>query len=110
MVYSFSLKEVIIKMFSLMLFLGCASFVTHRGYTCFQKYFEKSEAIDVAFKSNASQTAFFPSICFWDKPLKEDVCKMCNLTPEDYFEKNIWVGQGHANCTDTKILRDQISL
>ena len=51
-------------MFSLVLFLGCASFVTYRGYECFQKYLEKPEAIDVAIKSSRSQVAFFPSISF----------------------------------------------
>ena len=109
--YLFSFKKFIIRMFSLILFLGCASFVTHRGYKCFQKYLEKPEAIDVAFKSSASQVAFFPSItfCSWDRPLKENILKGCNLTSEDYMEKNIWVGHGHANCTDPKVLRDQIN-
>ena len=97
-------------MFSLVLFLGCASFVTHRGYACFLKYLEKPEAIDVAFKSSASQVAFFPLItfCSWNKPLKENILKECNLTAEDYFKKNMWVGQGHANCTNPKVLKDQI--
>ena len=111
MSYKFSLKKVIIRMFSLILFLGCASFVTHRGYKCFQKYLEKPEAIDVAFKSSASQVPFFPSItfCSWDRPLKENILKGCNLTSEDYHQRNIWVGQGHANCTDPKVLSDQIN-
>ena len=98
-------------MISLILFLGCASFVSLRGYDCFQKYLEKPEAIDVAFKSSGSQATFFPSItfCSLDKPLKENILKGCNLTSEDYVEKNIWVGQGHANCTDPKVLSDQIN-
>ena len=97
-------------MVSLILFLGCASFVSYRGYECFQKYLEKPEAIDVAFKSSGSQAAFFPLItfCFWNKPLKENILRECNLTSEDYLEKNIWVGKGHANCTDPKVLREQI--
>ena len=108
---NFSLKKVIIRMFSLILFLGCASFVAHRGYCCFQKYLGKPEAIDVAFKSSASQAAFFPSItfCSWNKPLKENILKGCNLTSVDYLEKNVWVGQGPANCTDPKVLRDRIN-
>ena len=107
---TFSLKGGIIRMFSLVLFLGCASFVIHRGYACFLKYLEKPQAIDVAFKSSASQDAFFPSItfCSWNKPLKENILKECNLTRDDYLEKNIWVGQGHANCTNPKVLKDQI--
>ena len=95
-------------MFSLILFLGCTSFVIHRGYNCLQKYLEKPEAIDVAFKSSGSQ--IFPSItfCSWyNKPLKENILKGCNLTSKDYLEKNIWVGQGHSNCTDPRVLRDQ---
>ena len=97
-------------MFSLVLFLGCASFVAHRGYACFLKYLEKPQAIDVAFKSSASQDAFFPLItfCSWNIPLKENILKECNLTADDYLEKNMWVGQGHANCTDPKVLKDQI--
>ena len=97
-------------MFSLILFLGCTSFVIHRGYKCLQKYLEKPEAIDVAFKSSGSQTAFFPSISFcslYNKPLKENILKGCNLTSKDYLEKNIWVGQGHSNCTDPSVLRAQ---
>ena len=72
---------------------------------------EKPEAIDVAFKFSGSQIAFFPSItfCSWhNKPLKENILKECNLTSKDYLEKNIWVGQGHSNCTDPKVLREQI--
>ena len=107
----FSLKKAIIRTFSLILFLGCASFVTHRGNECFQKYLEKPETLSVAFKSSGSQVAFFPSItfCSLDKPLKENILKECNLTLEDYLEKNVWVGQGHSKCTDPKVLRDQIS-
>jgi hypothetical protein len=110
MICYFSPKTVIIRMFSLILFLGCASFVTHRGYKCFQKYLENPEAIDVAFKSSGSQIAFFPSItfCSWNEPLKENILKNCNLTSEDYLKKNVWVGQGHANCTNPKVLRDQM--
>ena len=109
MICYFSPKTVIIRMFSLILFLGCASFVALRGYDCFQKFVEKPEVIDVAFKSSGSQIAFFPSLsfCSWWKPLKENVLKECKLTSEDYLEKNIWVGKGHSNCTDPKILRDQ---
>ena len=106
---TFSLKGGIIRIFSLILFLGCASFVTHRGYGCFLKYLEKPEAVDVAFKSSASQDAFFPLItfCSW-KPLKENILKECNLTSEDYLENNVWVGQGHTNCTNPKVLKDQV--
>ena len=91
----------------MILFLGCACFVIHRGYECFLKYLEKPEAIDVAFKFSGSQVAFFPSItfCSWHKP---NISKGCNLTPEDYLKKNIWVGQGHASCNDPKALRNQI--
>ena len=99
-------------MFSLVLFLGCASFVTYRGYLCFQKYLEKPEAIDVAIKSSRSQVAFFPSIsfCSYERPLKEkNILKGCNLTSEDYHNDNVWVGKGHANCTDPKVLSDQIN-
>ena len=104
---NFSFKTVIIRMFSLILFLGCACFVIHRGYECFLKYLEKPEAIDVAFKFSGSQVAFFPSItfCSWHKP---NISKGCNLTSEDYLKKNIWVGQGHASCNDPKVLRNQI--
>ena len=97
-------------MFSLVLFLGCASFVTYRGYDCFQKYLEKPEAIDVAIKSSRSQFAFFPSISFCSfEPLKENILKGCNLTSKDYRDDNVWVGKGLANCTDPKILSDQIN-
>ena len=98
-------------MISLILFLGCASFVSLRGYDCFQKYLEKPEAIDVAFKSSGSQATFFPSIsfCSLDKPLKENILKGCNLTSKDYRDDNVWVGKGHANCTDPKVLSDQIN-
>ena len=97
-------------MFSLLLFLGCASFVTYRGYDCFQKYLEKPEAIHVAIKSSQSQAAFFPSISFCSfEPLKENILKGCNLTSKDYRDDNVWVGKGHANCTDPKILSDQIN-
>ena len=98
-------------MFSLVLFLGCAGFVMYRGYECFLKYLEKPEAVDIAFKSSASLIAFFPVItfCSYHKPLKEDILKECNLTLEDYLKNNIWVGQGHENCTDPKVLGGQIN-
>ena len=97
-------------MFSLVLFLGCASFVTYRGYECFQKYLEKPETIDVALKSSRSLVAFFPSISFCSYgPLKENILKGCNLTSKNYHDDNVWVGKGHANCTDPKFLSDQIN-
>jgi hypothetical protein len=111
MKFSFFLfKTFITRMFSLVLFLGCASFVTYRGYECFQKYLAKPEAIDVAIKSSRSQVAFFPSISFCSfQPLKENILKGCNLTSKDYRDNNVWVGKGHANCTDPKVLSDQIN-
>ena len=95
----------------MILFLGCLFFVFHRGYECFQKYLEKPQAVDVEFKSSRSQVAFFPSIsfCSYERPSKENILKGCNLTSKDYLDDNVWVGKGHANCTDPKVLSDQIN-
>ena len=46
--------------FSASLFVGCALFVTHRGYKCFKKYAEKPESAEVSYKFTGDVT--FPVI------------------------------------------------
>lgn len=36
--------------FSACLFVGCALFVTHRGYKCFKKYAEEPESVEGSYK------------------------------------------------------------
>ena len=48
--------------FSACLFVGCALFVTRRGYKCFKKYAEEPESAEVSYKFTGDVP--FPVITF----------------------------------------------
>ena len=50
--------------FRIILFLSCTTFVAHRGYKCFEKYFEEPEAIDLSYKFTGSDEIQFLSLTF----------------------------------------------
>ena len=50
--------------FRIILFLSCTTFVVHRGYKCFEKYFEEPEAIDLSYKFTGSDEIPFLSLTF----------------------------------------------
>ena len=50
--------------FRIILFLSCTTFVVHRGYKCFEKYFEEPEAIDLSYKFTGSDEIPFLLLTF----------------------------------------------
>lgn len=62
--FNISLKILAANTFSVVLFIGCATFVSHRGYECFKKYLAEPEAVDMAYKFIGSEENSFPSFTF----------------------------------------------
>ena len=92
------------------LFIGCAVFVVYRGYLCFDKYFQKPENSKVSFESTKSQP--FPSftLCASENAsYNNDQMKECQLELFEYVDQSQWIGKGDINCTDPKLLHDQVA-
>ena len=92
------------------LFIGCFVFVVYRGYLCFDKYFKKPENSKVSFESNRNQP--FPSftICHSENAsYNNDQMKECQLELFEYVDQSQWIGKGDINCTDPKLLHNQVA-
>ena len=72
-----SLKRFGYSSFSACLFVGCALFVTHRGFKCFKKYVEEPESAEVSYKFTGDVT--FPVITFCTSSFLELVTYILNL-------------------------------
>jgi hypothetical protein len=95
---------------STILFLGCIAFVAYRGYRCFDKYLKKPEHTEISYKSSKSYP--FPSftLCaLYKDSYNGNQMKKCQLERSDYIEGGTWVGKGGNNCTDPKILHNQVA-
>ena len=100
------IKHLATRFSQLIIFLGCLSFVLHRGYKCLDKYVQKQKSTTI--EKVFSQNQPFPSITFcpYSSPeFKEDILKKCNLTKSKYYYDNIWKGNGDEEfCNDPKEL------
>ena len=95
---------------STILFFGCIAFVAYRGYRCFDKYLKKPEHTEISYKSSKSYP--FPSftLCaLYKDSYNGNQMKECQLERSDYIEGGTWVGKGGNNCTDPKILHNQVA-
>ena len=71
------------KSLSAILFLGCFTFVTFRGYRCFEKYFQKPQAVQISYEYTGNNP--FPSFSICVKnPYHEDVLKNCQIDVPGY--------------------------
>ena len=94
---------------SSILFIGCAVFVVYRGYLCFDKFLKKPENSKVSFESTKNQP--FPSftLCASENvSYNDNQMKECQLDRIKYLEGSQWVGKGGNNCTDPKLLQNQV--
>ena len=85
---------------SAFLYIGCITFVIHRGYMCFSKYLSKPEGVEIAYDFIGD--TLFPSFTFcsnnWN-PMpphryNEKVMKDCNLTLAKYAYFGHYIGNG----------------
>ena len=103
-------RKIASNISSTALFIGCTIFVAIRGYKCFDKYLNEPEAVDISYKFSGILP--FPSITICTK--KEDtfnleVLNKCQLSKEEYLNTGPLIGNGSSNCTDPKILYNQVS-
>ena len=89
-----------------LIFLGCLTFVTFRGYECFVKYLDKPQSNRISYRFNSKVP--FPTITFCpteESSLKNGELQNCQLTKDDYLKHGQWVGKSdNPNCTNPKIL------
>ena len=100
----------------LVFYVGCISFVIHRGYKCIGKYLSKPEGVEMSY--NFIGDLMFPSFTFcshnWN-PLppnryNEKALKDCNLTLSEYAFFGRYIGNGGASCSDTKFLQNTVGI
>ena len=107
-------KHFIKNMFLLIFYIGCWTFVIHRGYKCMLKYLLKPQGIEMSYDSSGNLP--FPHFTFcphnWNdfppKKFNENVTRSCNITWEQYVDESHYVGFGGTNCTNPKILQKSI--
>ena len=58
-------EEFVSLTITIVLFLVCGTFVTHRGYECFKKYLNEPEAVDIYYKFTGEVP--FPSLSICPK-------------------------------------------
>ena len=68
-----------------LIFLGCSTFVTLRGYKCFMKYLDAPQSNSISYKFN-SRVAF-PSISFCPSEwIKNEGLQNCHLSKDEYIK------------------------
>ena len=68
-----------------LIFLGCSTFVTLRGYKCFMKYLDAPQSNSISYKFN-SRVAF-PSISFCQSEwIKNEGLQKCHLSKDEYIK------------------------
>ena len=95
---------------STILFIGCTTFVVYRGYRCFDKYFKKPKHSEVSYESSKNNP--FPSFTLCaskNASYNADEIKGCQIEPDNYVIWSQWVGKGGFNCTDPKLLHNQVA-
>ena len=95
---------------SSILFFGCAVFVAYRGYLCFNKFSKNPKQSEVSFEFSKNHP--FPSftLCASETDSYNDnQMKECQLDRIKYLEGSQWVGKGGINCTNPKLLHNQVA-
>ena len=95
---------------SSILFFGCSVFVTYHGYLCFDKFSKNPKQSEVSFESSKNHP--FPSftICAsYNDSYNDNEMKECQLERSEYLDGCQWVGKGGINCTNPKLLHNQVA-
>ena len=110
-------KQFLKRTVVLMFYIGCITFVIHRGYKCIAKYLSKPEGVEMSYQFIGDMR--FPSFTFcshnWNKYppnyYNEEVLNECNYTSfQVYAYEGKYVGNGTTDCTDPKILQQRVGL
>ena len=98
-------KAIIVEAISYIFTLGCFVFVMYQACSCLHKYLAKPKSTDVTIDL-ASKHAY-PAItfCLDDTSIFGEVLQTCNLTYDDYFKGNKWLG----SCKDPAYLNEQVA-
>ena len=97
---------------SFVIHILCLSFVVFKAQECIEKFLDKPETTNVSIEQASKHDYPAISIClndydsFYGKTLSK-----CNLTFDDYFYNNIWVGRNgsHEFCKDPLKLYEEMA-
>ena len=101
----------------LIFYVGCITFVVHRGYKCIGKYLSKPEGVEMSYQFIGDLR--FPSFTFcshnWNPhpPLRynEELLKKCNfMRYQEYAYEGKYIGNGSTDCKDPKFLQKNAGL
>ena len=110
-------KQILRRIVVLIFYVGCITFVVHRGYKCIGKYLSKPEGVEMSYRFIGDLK--FPSFTFcshnWNPlpPLRynEDFLKECNFTGyHEYAYEGKYIGSGSTDCMDAKFLQQRAGL
>ena len=103
-------KNSLSKMFTSLLFIGCALFVIFRGEKCLQKFLNKPEKTQISYKFNGNMNFPRITICETDEDAYEnDILGQCQLNKDDYTKNGPWFGSGNSFCKNPKELYNKMS-
>ena len=101
--------------FSWLITLCCIAIVTKQTYECLEKYFEEPQNTELSVKYIGTETKVFPAITICSnpeigiKPYNEQILNDCGIKiPEEYRTKARWTGFRTENCTNPKLLFEDI--
>ena len=110
-------KKALRRIILLIFYVGCFTFVIHRGYKCIGKYSSKPVGVEMSYDFIGDLR--FPSFTFcsnnWRNDLSpykynQEVLKDCNLSQAQYAFEGTFIGSGSPNCTDPKLLQQKVGL
>ena len=93
-------------------YVGCITFVIHRGYKCFGKYLSKPEGVEMSYDFIGN--SLFPSFTFCSHNWNDNsphrynkaALKTCNISNyKEYAYEGRYIGSGHEYCSDPKKLQ-----
>ena len=96
MVESWTAKLTISQVAKILINIACLIFVLYQAQKCVRKYEGTFQSVDVSIERASKHQ--YPELTFCPKGSQVVVQKLqrCNLTFNDYFYKNDWIG----NCTN----------
>ena len=89
-------------------FVGCLTFVGHRGYKCFSKYFQKPKGINI--EKHFARDYIFPTVtfCYNSNLYNPEITERCNVKVYDYTS-HVWIGNGTENyCNNPKKFNEKV--
>lgn len=103
-------KNSFSKMFTSLLFVGCALFVIFHGEKCFQKFLDKPQKTLISYEFNGNVNFPEITICETDEDAYDNnVLGQCQLSKDDYTKNGPWSGSENSFCKNPMELYNKMS-